>query len=100
LPPSIISSQKKYRNPSTENANPETEDLAVLETIEQEITRLPVRSALFKQRTGGLIVRWVTTSENALLNVFVFFLLVQMIVGVAFDATSFRCYAVTLGGCG
>ena len=35
-------------------------------------TRLPVRSALFKQRTGGLVVRWVTTSEYPLLHVFVF----------------------------
>ena len=34
-------------------------------------TRLPVRSALFKQRTGGLVVRWVTTSEYPLLYVFV-----------------------------
>ena len=33
-------------------------------------TRLPVRSALFKQRTGGLVVRWVTTSEYLLLYVF------------------------------
>jgi hypothetical protein len=33
-------------------------------------TRLPVRSALFKQRTGGLVVRWVTTSEYPLLYVF------------------------------
>jgi hypothetical protein len=37
---------------------------------EQETTRLPVRSALFKQRTGGLVVRWVTTSEYPLLYVF------------------------------
>jgi hypothetical protein len=36
-------------------------------------TRLPVRSALFKQRTGGLVVRWVTTSEYPLLYVFAFF---------------------------
>ena len=36
----------------------------------QETTRLPVRSALFKQRTGGLVVRWVTTSEYPLLYVF------------------------------
>jgi hypothetical protein len=36
----------------------------------QEITRLPVRSALFKQRTGGLVIRWATTSEHPLLNVF------------------------------
>jgi hypothetical protein len=35
-------------------------------------TRLPVRSALFKQRTGGLVVRWVTTSEYPLLYVFAF----------------------------
>jgi hypothetical protein len=33
-------------------------------------TRLPVRSALFKQRTGRLVVRWVTTSEYPLLYVF------------------------------
>jgi hypothetical protein len=37
-------------------------------------TRLPVRSALFKQRTGGLVVRWVTTSEYPLLYVFAFLL--------------------------
>jgi hypothetical protein len=34
-------------------------------------TRLPVRSALFKQDTGGLVVRWVTTSESPLLYVFI-----------------------------
>jgi hypothetical protein len=39
-------------------------------TIEQEIARLPVRSALFKQRTGGLVVKWVTVSESPLLYVF------------------------------
>jgi hypothetical protein len=33
--------------------------------------RLPVRSALSKQDTGGLVVRWVTTSESPLLYVFV-----------------------------
>ncbi|KAH4573605.1 hypothetical protein HBH79_212770 [Parastagonospora nodorum] len=36
-------------------------------------TRLPVRSAIFKQRTGGLVVRWVTTGESPLLYVFVIF---------------------------
>jgi hypothetical protein len=36
----------------------------------RENGRLPVRSALFKQRTGGLVVRWVTTSEYPLLYVF------------------------------
>jgi hypothetical protein len=32
--------------------------------------RLPVRSAIYKQDTGGLVVRWVTTSESPLLYVF------------------------------
>jgi hypothetical protein len=41
-------------------------------------TRLPVRSALFKQRTGGLVVRWVTTSESPLLYVFAFFFLASL----------------------
>jgi hypothetical protein len=31
--------------------------------------RLPVRSAIYKQCTGGLVVRWVTTSESPLLYV-------------------------------
>ena len=35
--------------------------------------RLPVRSAIYKQCTGGLVVRWVTTSESPLLYVLVFF---------------------------
>ena len=34
--------------------------------------RLPVRSAIYKHDTGGLVVRWVTTSESPLLYVFVF----------------------------
>ena len=38
-------------------------------------TRLPVRSAIYKQDTGGLVVRWVTTSESPLLYVFDFLLL-------------------------
>lgn len=33
-------------------------------------TMLPVRSAIFKQDTGGLVVRWVTTGEYPLLYVF------------------------------
>jgi hypothetical protein len=49
----------------------QTVHLGVAVASEQETTRLPVRSALFKQRTGGLVVRWVTTSESPLLNVFV-----------------------------
>jgi hypothetical protein len=35
-------------------------------------TELPVRSAVLKHCTGGLVVRWVTTSESPLLYVFVF----------------------------
>jgi hypothetical protein len=31
---------------------------------------LPVRSAVLKLVTGGLVVRWVTTGEYPLLNVF------------------------------
>jgi hypothetical protein len=47
------------------------EDTAISFTYDHRAlkTRLPVRSALFKQRTGGLVVRWVTTSEYPLLYV-------------------------------
>jgi hypothetical protein len=48
-------------------------------------TRLPVRSALFKQRTGGLVVRWVTTSEYPLLDVFAFFCLLAGWLGRVFE---------------
>ncbi|EMD85260.1 hypothetical protein COCHEDRAFT_1119423, partial [Bipolaris maydis C5] len=34
----------------------------------------PVRSGLYKQFTGGLVVRWVTTSESPLPYVFGFIL--------------------------
>jgi hypothetical protein len=34
---------------------------------------LPVRSAVLKQYTGGLVVRWVTTGEYPLLYVFEYF---------------------------
>ncbi|KAF1978790.1 hypothetical protein BU23DRAFT_448552, partial [Bimuria novae-zelandiae CBS 107.79] len=34
--------------------------------------RLPVRSAIYKQSTGGSVVKWVTISESPLLYVFVF----------------------------
>jgi hypothetical protein len=37
---------------------------------EQVTARLPVRSALFKQRTGGLVVKWVAIRESPLLYVF------------------------------
>jgi hypothetical protein len=36
-------------------------------------TGIPVRSSLLKQLTGGLVVRWVTTSESPLSYVYVFF---------------------------
>ena len=47
--------------------------------------RLPVRSAIYKQCTGGLVVRWVTTSESPLLYVFVhhFFALVLLFAYLA-----------------
>jgi hypothetical protein len=38
-----------------------------------EIAMLPVRSAIFKQDTGELVVRWVTTGEYPLLYVFTSF---------------------------
>jgi hypothetical protein len=46
--------------------------LTIVPTYDHRIlrTRLPVRSALFKQDTGELVVRWVTTSESPLLYVF------------------------------
>ena len=42
--------------------------------------RLPVRSAIYKQCTGGLVVRWVTTSESPLLYVFAFFFSAYIII--------------------
>ena len=62
----------------------------------QETTRLPVRSALFKQDTGGLVVRWVTTSESPLLYVFVFLLSSKFILGVLLFG---RNGLVFLGSC-
>jgi hypothetical protein len=41
-------------------------------------TRLPVRSALFKHDTGGLVIKWVTISESLLLYVFFYFLGVSL----------------------
>jgi hypothetical protein len=46
---------------------------------EQETPRLPVRSALFKQRTGGLVFRWVTTGESSLLYVFDLILQIELL---------------------
>jgi hypothetical protein len=41
--------------------------------IKPETGELPVRSAVLKHRTGGLVVRWVTTSESPLLYIFAVF---------------------------
>jgi hypothetical protein len=51
-------------------ALPETVVLAASMVSGQETTRLPIRPALFKQRTGGLVVRWVTASKHLQLYVF------------------------------
>jgi hypothetical protein len=45
---------------------------------------LPVRSAVLKQCTGGLVVRWVTTGEYPLLYVFDFFFACENIGHVRF----------------
>ena len=63
----------------------------------QETTRLPVRSTLFKQRTGGLVVRWVTTSEYPLLYVFCLFLLLCFVLFVRGPA-ALMGFAVLLDG--
>jgi hypothetical protein len=47
---------------------------------------LPVRSAVLKQCTGGLVVRWVTTGEYPLLYVFVSFLQLSISQGSVFSA--------------
>jgi hypothetical protein len=57
-------------------------------------TGLPVRSALLKQDTGGLVVRWVTTSEFPLLYVFDFllhFLAMDRRVGDWVSVTAYSC---------
>jgi hypothetical protein len=43
---------------------------------------LPVRSAVLKQCTGGLVVRWVTTGEYPLL--YVFFVFARALVLLSF----------------
>ena len=62
----------------------------------QETTRLPVRSVLFKQRTGGLVVRWVTTSEYPLLYIFALFRAPISIKTPADDVLEFSC-STTVG---
>jgi hypothetical protein len=60
----------------------------VFAVAEQVTTRLPVRSALFKQRTGGLVVRWAATGESLLLNVkdFRFALVTSLVLEIAFTS--------------
>jgi hypothetical protein len=56
--------------------------------------RLPVRSAIFKRCTGGLVVRWVTTGESPLLYVFCTFLLLDLsllLVSVHIPDVSIKC---------
>jgi hypothetical protein len=64
---------KRSKELHADSAKLQTSYFAALLAAEQETTRLPVRSALFKQRTGGLVVRWVTTGESPLLYVFAIF---------------------------
>jgi hypothetical protein len=56
---------------------PDTVKSRTFEVSDQEAARLPVRSALFKQRTGGLVVGWVITSEYSPLYGFVIDLRLQ-----------------------
>jgi hypothetical protein len=46
--------------------------LRVFVVVDQETTGLPVRSAVLKLESGGLVVRWVTTGESPLLYVLLF----------------------------
>ncbi|KAF1936285.1 hypothetical protein EJ02DRAFT_414295 [Clathrospora elynae] len=48
--------------------------------VARQIAALPVRSAVLKQCTGGLVVRWVTTSESPLLYVFLLLFLVARLI--------------------
>ncbi|KAF1936596.1 hypothetical protein EJ02DRAFT_470332 [Clathrospora elynae] len=48
-------------------AQPDTVELRAYVTVAQVTAELPVRSAVLKQCTGGLAVRWVTTSKSPLL---------------------------------
>lgn len=61
--------------PSSAIPPPNPVRLRILVVNAQETTRPPVRSTLFKQRIGGLVVRWVTINEYPLLYVFAVFLL-------------------------
>jgi len=45
-------------------------NLSEIGLIVAEITKLPVRSALFKHDISGLFIKWVTVTESLLLYVF------------------------------
>jgi hypothetical protein len=72
------------------------QEIAILDRVQlgefvasgQETTMFPVRSALFKQRTGGLVVRWAATGESVLLNVkdFRFALVTSLVLEIAFTS--------------
>jgi hypothetical protein len=63
-------------------------EVLVEESIDERsagfITQVAVRSAIYKQCTGGLVVRWVTTSESPLLYIFdyLFFCVVGCVIVV------------------
>jgi hypothetical protein len=65
-----LTASARFRILSSGHAILEIADLVVFVVAEQVTARLPVRSALFKQRTGGLVVKWVATNESPLLYVF------------------------------
>jgi hypothetical protein len=64
-----------------------TGNIVLFVVTKQVTTRLPVLSALFKQHTGGLEVRWMTTSEYPLLYVFVILFASFVFVRLRVDST-------------
>jgi hypothetical protein len=62
--PVFSANLRALASPSSEFVLPDTVHLVIFGSKEQETTRLPVRSALFKHDTGGLVVKWVTISES------------------------------------
>jgi hypothetical protein len=59
-----------FQKPVCRSHEAGSEDLAVFLLAKQVTTRLPVRSALSKQRTGESVFRLVASSEYLLLYVF------------------------------
>jgi hypothetical protein len=64
LTPSAYSARSWTRYPQSRIGSPETEFPSMSVMSEQETPRLPVRSALFKQRAGGLVARWTLKFEH------------------------------------